>query len=135
MFEILEKYEKAIYLILAVLLAVVIAFSVIDLAYTLYLSLVVISPGLLEHHELLNVFGFFLLVLIGIELLGTVKGYVRENVIHVEIVIILAIIAIARKVILLDLPSTTDVAMIGIGVIIIALCSGYYLLKKGAAIR
>ena len=46
--------------------------------------------------------GGFLLVLIGIELLDTIKAYFRENTIHVEIVILLAIIAIARKVILLD---------------------------------
>ena len=44
--------------------------------------------------------GFFLLVLIGIELLETIKAYLLTNVIHVEIVLEVALIAIARKVII-----------------------------------
>jgi len=58
----------------------------------------------LENHELLSFFGFFLLVLIGIEFLDTIKAYLRDSVIYVEIVILVAIIAISRKVILLDVP-------------------------------
>ena len=51
---------------------------------------------------MIPVLGGFLLVLIGVELLDTIKAYFLENAIHVEIVVLLAIIAIARKVILLD---------------------------------
>lgn len=129
--EILEKYEKAIYFILTILLAITIAFAVVELIYTLFLALTFDTPYLLGNDELLQIFGFFLLVLIGIELLGTVKAYIRENTIHVEIVIILAIIAIARKVILLDISNSNPLEIAGIGVVIFALCSGYYLLKKG----
>ena len=60
------------------------------------------APWLLQSHEMIKVLGGFLLVLIGVELLDTIKAYFRENAIHVEIVVLLAIIAIARKVILLD---------------------------------
>lgn len=129
--ELLEKYEKAIYLILTILLAITIAFAVVELIFTLFLSLVVESPYLLGNDELLQIFGFFLLVLIGIELLGTVKAYIRDNTIHVEIVIVLAIIAIARKVILLDVTNSNPMELVGIGVVIFALCTGYYFLKKG----
>ena len=89
----------------------------------------------LENHELLNVFGFFLLVVIGIELLDTLKAYLRENVIHVEIVILVAIIAIARKVIILDPEFNTDgILMIGMGVIVVGLGFAYYLVKKANSI-
>ena len=75
-----------------------------------------------------------MLVLIGVELLDTIKAYFRENTIHVEIVILLAIIAIARKVILLDPASMSGyelgVEMIGTGVIVVGLAAGYYLIKK-----
>ena len=90
--------------------------------------------------ELLDIFGFFLLVVIGIELLDTLKAYLRENVIHVEIVILVAVIAIARKVIILD-PAFSDVSavsegimMLGMGVIIVGLGIAYYLIKKGNTI-
>jgi uncharacterized membrane protein (DUF373 family) len=128
---ILKKYEKAVYIILIVLFAIIVAFSICELVYILYVSLFVNSPLLLENQELLGIFGYFLLVLIGVELLGTITTYVNENVIHVETVIIIAIIAISREVILLDLGSANAGNMFGIAAIIFALCSGYYLLKKG----
>ena len=58
---------------------------------------------LLEINELLEIFGFFLLVLIGVEILETIKAYLLEKVVHVEIVLEVALFAIARKVIILDL--------------------------------
>jgi uncharacterized membrane protein (DUF373 family) len=80
------------------------------------------------------VLGAFLLVLIGVELLDTIKAYFKENAIHVEIVVLLAVIAVARKVILLDPTEMTGFEygfeMMGIGVIVVGLAAGYYLIKK-----
>ena len=55
-----------------------------------------------EPNELLNIFGIFLLVLVGIELVYTLKTYLTENALHVEVVLMAALIAIGRKVIILD---------------------------------
>jgi uncharacterized membrane protein (DUF373 family) len=134
MIEIVNKFEKCIYALLMFMLMVVLIAAVIDLGWVLVTSLTDISPWLLESHEMIQVLGGFLLVLIGVELLDTIKAYFRENSIHVEIVVLLAIIAIARKVILLD-PSEmngTDFGfeLIGIGVIVVGLSAGYYLIKK-----
>ncbi|HNT98133.1 MAG TPA: phosphate-starvation-inducible PsiE family protein, partial [Elusimicrobiales bacterium] len=103
MLELFKKFEKAVVMTLAALLAATILFSTLELAVTLFKDLA--SPPLLmlEMHELLDIFGLFLLVLLGIELLETMKAYLRENVVHVEVVMIVAIIAIARKVIILDI--------------------------------
>lgn len=134
MIEIVNKFEKVIYAVLMIMLMAVMIAAVADLAWVLVTSLTDISPWLLETHEMIQVLGGFLLVLIGVELLDTIKAYFRENSIHVEIVVLLAIIAIARKVILLD-PSEmsgTDfgIELIGIGVIVVGLSAGYYLIKK-----
>jgi uncharacterized membrane protein (DUF373 family) len=85
---------------------------------------------LLENYELTNVLGAFLLVLIAVELLDTILEYFRENAIHVEIVVLLSIIAIARKVILLDPATTNGMELIGIGVIILGLSAAYFMIKK-----
>ncbi len=134
MIEIVDKFEKMVYAVLMALLMLVIAIALIDLAWLLYKSLIVTSQYLLETSELILVLGAFLLVLICIELLDTIKAYFKENTIHVEIVILLAIIAVARKVILLDPTGMTGiefgVEMMGIGVIVISLAAGYYVLKK-----
>jgi uncharacterized membrane protein (DUF373 family) len=136
MLDYIRKFEKLMYVALIILLGGVVIFSIAELLNLLWVALVVETPYLLDQKELLEVFGFFLLVVIGIELLDTLKAYLRENVIHVEIVILVGVIAIARKVIILD-PSFSDVSavsegimMTGMGVIIVGLGIAYYLIKK-----
>jgi uncharacterized membrane protein (DUF373 family) len=134
MIEIVNKFEKVIYASLMIMLMGVLVAAVIDLAIVLAESLFDTTPWLLQPHEMINILGGFLLVLIGVELLETIKAYFRENAIHVEIVVLLAIIAIARKVILLDPTgmSGTDygIELMGIGVIVVGLSGGYFLIKK-----
>ena len=69
---------------------------------------------LLEIHELLDIFGLFLLVLLGIELISTLRTYLTENEVHVEVVFVVALIAIARKVITLDVKELSSLTLIGI---------------------
>ena len=128
--ELLKKYERAIYYILIVLFAIIVAFSIFELINKLYDSLVIHTPLLLDNNELLGIFGYFLLVLIGVELLVVTAAYVNEKVIHVEVVIIIAIIAIVRGVILLDTSNADAMNMFATAAIILALCSGYYFLTK-----
>lgn len=134
MIEIVNKFEKIVYAVLMALLMLVLIGSLLDLVWLLYTAFLFQTPGLLETHELIAVLGAFLLVLIGVELLDTIKAYFRENTIHVEIVVLLAIIAVARKVILLDPAEMSGnefgFELMGIGVIVIGLAGGYYLLKK-----
>ena len=129
--EVLKKYQKIIYLILIVLFAVIVAFSIVQLVFVLAESLLLNTPLLLENRELLTLFGYFLLVLIGVELLATIGAYLNENIIHVEVVIVIAIIAIVRGVILVEPGSANPLNMAGTAAIIFALCTGYYFLRKG----
>ena len=140
MIEIVNKFEKLIYALLMIMLMVVLITGIVDLAWLLISSLIYATPWLMETHEMISVLGGFLLVLIGVELLDTIKAYFSENTIHVEIVVLLAIIAVARKVILLDPTGITafeyGFELIGIGVIVLGLAGGYYLIKKaGITIR
>jgi uncharacterized membrane protein (DUF373 family) len=138
MIEIVNKFEKVIYASLMIMLMAVLIAAVIDLAWSLVDSLIDITPWILQPHEMINILGGFLLVLIGVELLETIKAYFRENTIHVEIVVLLAIIAIARKVILLDPTGTSGIEfgieLMGIGVIVVGLSAGYFLIKKAGIV-
>ncbi len=128
-------FEKCAYALLMALLMVVLVAGLYYLIDGLWKVLFdPTTPYLLEPNEMINVLGGFLLVLIVIELLDTIKAYFIENTIHVEIVILLAIIAMARKVILLN-PAPGDTfafafELMGIGVIVVGLGAGYYLIKK-----
>jgi uncharacterized membrane protein (DUF373 family) len=139
MLEIVNKFERFVYAALMFLLMVVLGFSIVELCWLLVTSLTNPPPLLLENHELTNVLGVFLLILIGVEFLDTIKAYFIENAIHFEIVILLAIIAIARKVILLDPasapgPEYIGIELAGVGVVVIGLAGAYFLIKKAGGI-
>ncbi len=130
MIEQINKFERLIYIVLIILLGAVLIFALAQLVVLLVTDLITSPPGLLTTSEIVAVLGSFLLVLITVELLDTMKAYIADNVVHVEVVVLLAIIAIARKVILLD-PASADVGeLIGIGIIIVGLAAAYYLIKK-----
>jgi uncharacterized membrane protein (DUF373 family) len=78
---------------------------------------------------MMGLLGSILIVLIGIELLDTIKIYLKDDVVHVEIVILVAIIALARKIIVMDLDKYSYGMLIGMGVMLVALSLGYYLIK------
>ena len=77
-----------------------------------------------------EVFGAFLLILIGLELMKTVVAYLDQHELHVEVVFTVAMIAIARHAIGLDIETTAPLTLVGMGVLVLALSGGYYLFKK-----
>ena len=79
---------------------------------------------------MLELFGFFLLIIIGIELLETIKAYLQDKVVHSEIVLEVALIAIARKVIILDLKEYDSVVILGIAALIITISVSYYIVRR-----
>lgn len=69
-------------------------------------------------------------MLIGIELLDTIKVYFKENVVHIEVVVLVAIIAIARNVVILKAEELPGETLLGIAAIIVALAVAYFLIRK-----
>jgi uncharacterized membrane protein (DUF373 family) len=84
----------------------------------------------LNLEELLEVFGFFLMVLIGLELLETIKAYLEQDKVHVEVVVLVAMVAIARKVIILDLDEMDAEMLLGVSAVIVTLSVAYVLITK-----
>jgi len=131
MLPLVKSFEKIIIRVLVVLMAFVLLLSTVELAWVIIKDIITPPILLLEIDELLEIFGLFMLVLIGIELLDTIaKTYMAESVDHAQIVMAVAIIAIARKVIILDVKDLSGLALVGIAAIILALSIGYYLIKK-----
>jgi len=136
MIHYIKKFEKFIILILVFMMALVLLLSTIELGWIIYKDIVSEPIFLLEINELLEIFGLFMLVLIGVELLETiVKTYMSQSTDHAQIVIAVAIIAIARKVIIIDVKDLSGPILLGIAAIIMALCTGYYLVKQKSSPR
>ncbi len=128
--HLVKKIEEIMMVILTIMMLIVVILSVVELGWILFKD--ILSPPILilEFEELLEIFGTFLLVLIGIELLETIKVYVTKKELRAEIIVLVAIIALARKVITLDVKTLPSEAMLGIAAITLALTTSYYVFKK-----
>jgi uncharacterized membrane protein (DUF373 family) len=131
MFSLLKRYEKFMVSALMIMMAVVLGLATLDLGWLILKDVITAPYLLLDISELLDIFGLFMLVLIGIELLETImKTYLMDGTPHFEVVLSVAIIAIARKVIILDVKEVESLSLFGIAAIVIALTAGYFLMKR-----
>ncbi|HWQ05062.1 MAG TPA: phosphate-starvation-inducible PsiE family protein [Longilinea sp.] len=125
--KIARYFEKTIIYVLILMMMTIIVLSTVAFAIVLVGDMLRSPNFLPQIDDLLEIFGFFLLILIGVELLETIRAYLSEHVVHVEVVIEVALIAIARKVIIIDLKETAANSLLGIAAIITALALAYYL--------
>ena len=122
--------ERFIIYALIIMMAGVLLLATIELGYYLIRSIIQSDFLLIDLDDLMDLFGVFLLVLIGIELLDTIKVYLRRNVVHAEVLVLVALIAVARKVIALKVEELSGHMVIGIGVLTVSLAIAYFLIKK-----
>ncbi len=131
MFNLLKKYERIMIQALMIMMAIVLGLATLDLGWLIVKDIIQSPLFFLSINQLLEIFGLFMLVLIGIELLESImKTYITHGLPHYEVVLSVAIIAIARKVIILDVKEMDSLSLVGIAAIVIALTVGYFLMKK-----
>jgi len=128
--SIVYKFEFFIVLALLLMMMIALAASTIELGFILVEQLLEPPMLLLDVKEMLTVFAFFLMVLIGLELVESIKMYLEDDVIHVEVVVLVAIIAVARKIIVIDYYSVSYEILLSIAALMIVLSAGYFLLKR-----
>jgi uncharacterized membrane protein (DUF373 family) len=129
--SLVHQAKKWMSFVVLILMTIIVAIAIIELGIILYLDLFDSKDDVLflEIDELFRIFGFFFIILIGFELVETVEMYFKDNVVHAEVVLLVAVIAVARKVILLDLEKYDPIAIIGLGFIVLALGACYWLIK------
>ncbi|AFY38986.1 hypothetical protein Lepto7376_2722 [[Leptolyngbya] sp. PCC 7376] len=131
MIKLFKQYEKLMTHLLMTMLAIAIGLGTLDLGWVIFQDIIAPPFLILGTDQLLDVFGLFMLVIIGIELLETImKTYLVKGEPHFEVVLSVAIIAIARKVIILDIKTIDSEKMFGIAAIIFSLTVGYYFMKQ-----
>lgn len=132
MTKILSYFQRYVVIGLMVLMMVVIVISAVELGIMIVEELMRAPSMQLSVKGALELFGFFFIILIGLELMHTIELYLKKEHLHVEIVFLVAMIAVSRKVIILDYKTTPAVALLGIAAIILALAAGYYLVRRTA---
>lgn len=135
--RLMRYFERGILHVAQVLLMLVILAAVIELWY-------LFAVALLERVQLIDsipmlmqavqrAFSGVLLIVLGLELLETLRVYFTHHRVRLELVIVVALIAVSRHVINLDFEHLTGAAILGIAALIVALTAGYYLVRKASA--
>ncbi|GHD54210.1 Uncharacterized membrane protein, DUF373 family [Marinobacter persicus] len=117
--------------VLAVLMVAVILWGVGDVIYIIYDRLVTPPLLLLDINDIFFTFGAFMAVLIAVEIFINIRLYLGTNVFPVQLVVATALMAIARKVIVLDFETLTPMYLLGIAATTLALGITYWLLRQG----
>ncbi|MBI4804842.1 MAG: phosphate-starvation-inducible PsiE family protein [Desulfovibrio sp.] len=125
--NVLVKLLRYAVRILAVLMVLVIWWGVADVVYVLYSRISSHPHYLLEISDIFATFGAFMAVLIAIEIFVNITSYLRENVIHVKVVLATAFMAVARKVIVLDYNNVSSDYVFATAALVLALAVAYWL--------
>lgn len=134
-----RTFERGVLSAVQLLLMVLILLAVLDLGYLFWHGatttlLTIDNVGDLQR-ALQRGFAGALLVLIGLELLETIRAYLHDHHVRLEVVLIVAIIAVGRHVIQLDFEHLGGLSLLGIAALMLALAAGYFLIRRVAALR
>ncbi|MBW4616691.1 MAG: phosphate-starvation-inducible PsiE family protein [Desmonostoc vinosum HA7617-LM4] len=126
--HIVEHLEVIVSKVLSFLMIVVILVAIVDLGIFIFKEIFTTPYGKINT-TLFKVFGLFLNILIALEILENITAYLRRHVFQVELVIVTSLIAVARKIIILDLEKVTGIDIIGLGIAVLALSISYMLIR------
>jgi uncharacterized membrane protein (DUF373 family) len=127
-----EKYISYTLICVGLLYAV---YSVVELVYLVFTNIF----AAMEKHEFytgkqgMPIAGLFFNILLLLEVLETVKTFSKGHLIKIKIILIVGIIAITRKLLLADLTHVEPMEEIAVGVVILSLSAGYFLVSKAMA--
>ncbi len=115
--------------LLAILMTLVIILGVADVVYVIFQRVVAEPFLLLTVTDILAIFGSFMAVLIAIEIFINITVYIKRDALPIKMVIATALMAVARKVIMLDFKDLDWPYIIAIAAVILALGLTYWLIS------
>ena len=130
------RFEHAVILFLTGLIAVIVLFALWSLAVrVLAVVLQATALDLLDPAAFQSLFGMIFTVIIALEFRRTLLLITerQQSIVHVRAVILIAMLAIVRKLIILDLGGGETVALFALAAAILALGGVYWLVRDRAA--
>ncbi len=124
--------ENIVSKVLSLALIVVILFCLFDLVVILIKEIFFVeSEGMIFNifPQIFDIFGLFLNILIALELLENITVYLKKHVVQVELVLITALMAVARKIIIFDPTYSQKVDLIPLGIVTLCLAASYTLVR------
>ena len=127
-----QRFEHIVVLILTALIAIIVVVAVWNLTLKIVFGLIL--PGNLDPSDYAifqAVFGMIFTVIIALEFKKSllVIAERRENVVQIRSVVMIALLAICRKVIILDVKETDALQIFALAAAILALGVVYWLIR------
>ncbi len=130
--DLYEKFEKVICLILSFFVALIIIYATYKLGY--HIVELFFKKGLdpVEHKSFKMVFGMIMVVLIALEFKHSIVKVIvnQESIVQVKTVLLIAILAISRKMIILDIKTTSPMIIFSLASVLLALGVVYWLMRE-----
>jgi uncharacterized membrane protein (DUF373 family) len=126
-----ERFEVAISITLTTLIALIILLATLDLASAMITLVRTDLPKPLDHRLFQAFFGQIMTLLIALEFKHSIIKAVaqRENIIQVRTVLLIALLAISRKFIILDLSEYSPMSVMALAASVTALGVTHWLVR------
>ncbi|MGZ5147090.1 MAG: phosphate-starvation-inducible PsiE family protein [Burkholderiales bacterium] len=127
-----QRFESVVALVLTLIVTLVILVALYRLSVEVVGGLVLGALNPLDHKVFQTVFGEIITLLIALEFNHTLQYVVTrvQSVIHIKVVLLIALLSLARKFIILDLKETTPDELLGLAAITLSLGITYWLLRE-----
>ena len=132
--SVVDSAEREVARILTLITGVVIISALVQLVLSLGSKLLTGSEATWLGDDLIKVLGDLLTVLIALEVLQNITSYLRRHVVQIELVLVTALTAVARKVIVLPTGAENKPQLlVGLGIAVVSLSAAYWLVKRANA--
>ena len=132
--SVVDSVEREVARILTLITGVVIISALVQLVLSLGSKLLTGSEATWLGDDLIKVLGDLLTVLIALEVLQNITSYLRRHVVQIELVLVTALTAVARKVIVLPTGAENKPQLlVGLGIAVVSLSAAYWLVKRANA--
>jgi uncharacterized membrane protein (DUF373 family) len=127
-----QRFESLVAMVLTAVIGLIIVVALARLVATVVKGLLLGVLDPLEPEVFQLVFGEVLTVLIALEFNHTLQFVVarHQSIIQTKVVLLIALLAIARKVIVLDFNKTTAGELVGLAAITLSLGMVYWLMRE-----
>lgn len=126
----IDRSEQALAKLLGLLLLVVMVAGSVQLIGVVALAIVQPDTPWLAS-KLNTVLGDLLTLLIALEVLQNITSYLRRHVVQIELVLLTAMTAVARKVIVLPPGAESKPELLGgLGIAVVALAASFWLVRS-----
>ncbi len=127
-----QRFESGVALALTLLISLVIVVALVRLFIGVVDDLLFGALNPLEHEVFQRVFGEIMTLLIALEFNHTLQYVVtrEQSIIQTKVVLLIALLALARKIIVLDLNKTGYEMLLGMAAVILVLGVTYWLMRE-----